>query len=124
MKTINKFWQTLRSRWQNHMPVFFRRVMWICGLISGTAIAIHEAFTQLGIQPHEWWTDIEQYIIGIPVGAMFVCKFTQTYGKDGEPIRKGLEPMQPPAVNNCDMEAQSVEEPEPAEIEPYNEHID
>ena len=126
MKTMKDFWMTIRSRWQNHMPVFFRRMMWLAGLVSGTAIAVHEAFVQLGIEPHEWWIDIERYLIGGGAGVAFACKFTQTYGKDGEPIRKGLEPTQPSSVNNSDIEttAPDAQDDMPDDIEPYNEHID
>ena len=106
-KRMKDLWKTLKSRWCNTMPVFFRRIMWIGGLVSGAAMTVHEAFAQLGIQPHEWWTDVERYLIGGGLTAMFVCKFTQKYGKDGEPIRKGLEPMQPPAVNESDVETEN-----------------
>ena len=104
MKKISDIWNTLRSRWRNAMPIFFKRMMWICGLISGTALAVNEAMTVAGVQPHEWWTDIMPYLVGVPAGVMFACKFTQTYGKNGEPIRKGLEPTVPSSVNNSDME--------------------
>jgi hypothetical protein len=103
MNTVKNVWVTLKTRWQNHMPVFFRRMMWVCGLISGTAIAIHETFTQFGIQPHEWWSDIEPYLIGGPIGAMFVCKFTQTYGNDGNPIVNGTKQTQLPPINDSDI---------------------
>jgi hypothetical protein len=88
------------------MPVFFKRLMWIGGLMSGTAIAAHEAMAQFNIQPDEWWIFIERYLIGGGAGIVFACKFTQTYGRDGEPVQKGLEPQEPRAVNNCDMEAE------------------
>ena len=51
---MRKFWQTICSRWRNHMPLFFKRLMWIGGLMSGTAIAVHEVFAQYGIQPDDW----------------------------------------------------------------------
>ena len=75
----------LRRRWNNAMPKFFKRMMWVCGLISGTALAAHESMAVAGIQPHAWWLDIEPYLVAVPAGAMFACKFTQTYGKDGKP---------------------------------------
>lgn len=103
---MRKFWQTIHNRWRNHMPVFFKRLMWIGGLMSGTAIAAHEAMAQFNIQPDDWWIFIERYLIGGGAGIVFACKFTQTYGKDGEPVQKGLEPTEPKAVNNCDMEAE------------------
>lgn len=117
MKKINELWQTLKSRWHNAMPRFFKRMMWICGIISGAAIAIHESFAQLGIQPHDWWMDAERYLIGGSVGAMAVCKLTQSYDKDGKPLEKELpDATQPSSVNNSDVETQ-----QPNDIEPNNE---
>lgn len=107
---MKKFWQTLRSRWRNHMPLFFKRLMWFGGLISGTAIAVHEVMTQYGLQPDDWWLFIERYLIGGGAGIVFACKFTQTYGKDGNPVQKGMEPQEPKAINNCDMEAEQPPE--------------
>ena len=86
---MKKFWKTLHSRWRNHMPVFFKRMMWLCGLISGTALAANEAMQVADIEPHQWWIDVRPYLIAVPAGAMFACKFTQTYGKDGKPVGKG-----------------------------------
>lgn len=84
MNTIRDFWNMLRHRWKNAMPKFFRRMMWICGLISGTALAAHESMALAGIQPHAWWLDVEPYLVAVPAGAMFACKFTQRYS--GRPI--------------------------------------
>ena len=75
---------TLRSRWRNHMPVFFRRVFWVCSLISGTALAVNTAITAGGGTPHEWWQDIYPYLLGFPAGIAFAAKFTQQY--NGQPI--------------------------------------
>lgn len=75
---------TLRSRWRNHMPVFFRRLFWICSLISGTALAVNTAITAGGGTPHEWWQDIYPYLLGFPAGIAFAAKFTQQY--NGQPI--------------------------------------
>ena len=104
MKKITEIWNTLRSRWRNAMPIFFKRMMWLGGLMSGTAIAVHEVFDHYGIVADGWWLFVERYLIGVGVGIVFACKFTQTYGKNGEPIRKGLEPTNPSSVNNSDME--------------------
>lgn len=68
------------------MPKFFRVVFWVCSLISGTALAVNTAILAAGGTTHEWWNDLYPYLIGIPAGMAFVCKFTQTYGKDGKPI--------------------------------------
>ena len=84
MRTMKEFWKEMRTRWHNAMPRFFRRMMWICGLISGTALAAHESMALAGMQPHAWWLDIEPYLVAVPAGAMFACKFTQQYS--GKPI--------------------------------------
>ena len=121
MKTMKDFWKELKARWRNAMPQFFKRMMWICGLISGTALAAHESMAVAGIQPHQWWLDIEPYLVAVPAGAMFACKFTQSYDRDGNPIAKELpKGDNPSAVNNSDIETQQPAEREQTEIEPYN----
>lgn len=77
-------WDVVRRRWRNAMPRFFRIVFWICSLISGTALAANTAIVAGGGVTHEWWNDIYPYLIGIPAGMAFVCKFTQQY--HGKPI--------------------------------------
>lgn len=81
---VKKAGHTLTQRWMNTMPKFFRMVFWICSLISGTALAINTAIVAGGGTPHEWWTDIYPYLIGIPAGMAFAAKFTQQY--NGKPI--------------------------------------
>lgn len=105
MRKIGDFWKVLKSRWRNHMPKFFSRVCWICTLISGTALAANEAMQLAGAQPHDWWTDLFPYLVGVPAGMAFAAKFTQNYDKNGNPIQKGMEPKEPRALNNCDVEA-------------------
>lgn len=109
MKKIGDFWKVLKNRWRNHMPVFFQRMMWLGGVMSGTAIAVHEVFDHYGIVADDWWIFLERYLIGGGAGIVFACKFTQTYGKDGQPIQKGLEPQEPKAMNNCDVVAEQPE---------------
>ncbi len=108
MKTIQDFWKEMRERWHNAMPRFFKRLMWICGLISGSALAANEAMTVANIQPHEWWTDMLPYLVGVPAGVMFACKL---------PLP---EATQPDAVNNSDVETVSPAV-ESSDIDPYNE---
>jgi len=121
MKTMRDFWKELKQRWRNAMPQFFKRMMWICGLVSGTALAAHESMALAGIQPHQWWLDIEPYLVAVPAGAMFACKFTQNYDRDGNPIAKPLpEATKPDAVNMSDIETQQPAEREQTEIDPYN----
>ena len=131
MKTMKDFWKELKQRWHNAMPQFFKRMMWICGLISGTALAANEAMTVAGIEPHQWWIDIRPYLIAVPAGAMFACKFTQNYDRDGNPVSKPLpEATRPDSVNMSDIETVSATQhpdttdfgrPAPAENDPYNE---
>ena len=123
MKTISDFWQEMRARWHNAMPRFFKRLMWICGLISGSALAANEAMTVAGIQPHEWWTDVLPYLVGVPAGVMFACKFTQSYDRDGHPLKKlPPEATKPDAVNYSDVETVNPSpDAEASDIEPYNE---
>lgn len=77
---VSNIRKELKGRWQQRMPKFFRGLMWLCGLISGTALAVNTAITAAGIQPHEWWIDIMPYLIGVPAGMMFACKFTVENG--------------------------------------------
>lgn len=122
MKTMQDFWKELKSRWQNAMPRFFKRMMWVCGLISGTALAAHESMALAGIQPHDWWLNIEPYLVAVPAGAMFACKFTQGYDRDGNPVKKELpEGDSPSAVNNSDIETRQPDEAAKSEIDPYND---
>lgn len=107
MKTMKDFWKEMKTRWQNAMPKFFKRMMWICGLISGTALAANEAMELAHIEPHQWWIDIRAYFIAVPAGAMFACKFTQNYDRDGNPVKKEMpKGNSPSAVNNSDIETQ------------------
>lgn len=64
------------KRWNSKMPKFFRHIMWLCALVSGTALAVNTAITLGGGTPHEWWQDIYPYMLGIPAGMAFVAKFT------------------------------------------------
>lgn len=118
---MKDFWKEMKTRWQNAMPRFFKRMMWICGLVSGTALAANEAMTVAGIEPHQWWIDIRPYLIAVPAGAMFACKFTQNYDRDGNPVKKEMpKGDSPSAVNNSDIETVSPVEHEKIDIEPYN----
>lgn len=73
---MKKPFKTIRSRWRKKMPRFFKRMMWIGGLMSGTAIAVHEVFDHYGIVADDWWIFIERYLIGGGAGIAFACKFT------------------------------------------------
>ena len=82
------WWLTVRQRWSNTMPKFFKVILCVSALISGTALAVNTAIVAGGGVTHEWWNEVYPYLLGIPAGAAFVAKFTQTYGKDGEPVGK------------------------------------
>ena len=109
-----KMFNVIRSRWRNAMPRFFKRLMWLCGLISGTALAANEAMQVAGIEPHQWWIDVRPYLISVPAGAMFACKFTQRYDDHGQPIEGADSEKEPhPAggyTNNCDVIADNNSE--------------
>jgi hypothetical protein len=75
-----------KSRWSRKMPKFFRIIMWVCGFVSGTALAVNTAIMAAGAQPHDWWVNIFPYLIGIPAGAMFACKFTVSGGMPGDRV--------------------------------------
>lgn len=78
------FFTSARHRWSNAMPIFFRRLFWVCSLISGTALAANTAMQTAGVSPHDWWTDVLPYLIGFPAGIAFAAKFTQQY--HGRPV--------------------------------------
>ena len=80
------WWLTVKQRWTNTMPKFFKVILCICALVGGTALAVNTAIVTGGGVTHEWWNELYPYLIGIPAGAAFVAKFTQTYGKDGQPV--------------------------------------
>lgn len=100
----------LKQRWSNAMPKFFRRMMWVCGLISGTALAANGSMELAHIQPHQWWIDVVPYLVAVPAGAMFACKFTQNYDKNGNPVS-----------NNLPDSHIEKKDTEPIEIEPYDD---
>lgn len=81
---VHKSWRVIEKRWRNAMPRFFRVIFWACSLISGTAIAVNSAILAAGGTTHEWWQNMFPYLVGIPAGMAFVCKFTQQY--HGNPI--------------------------------------
>ncbi len=121
MKKVSEIWKTLRTRWENAMPRFFRRVCWICALISGTALAVNTAIVAGGGTTHEWWNDIYPYLLGVPAGAAFVAKFTQSYDRDGKPIKKELpKGDNPSVVNFSDIETVLPTEHQKIDIDPYN----
>ena len=86
MNRLKDIWGTMRLRWKKAMPNFFRKTMYVCALIGGTAIAAQTSITMFGGTPHDWWTDIYPYIVGGSAGAAFVCKFTVNGGFRGEKI--------------------------------------
>lgn len=98
---MKKFFFILKNRWRNAMPKFFSRVCWTCSLISGTALAAHQAMKVADIQPHDWWLDIAPYLIGFPAGIAFAAKFTQKY--TGKPINKA-DSGSADNSDDCDIE--------------------
>ena len=88
------WWLTIRQRWSNTMPKFFKGILCACALVGGTALAVNTAIVTGGGTAHEWWNELYPYLIGVPAGAAFVAKFTQTYGKDGQPISGKDKPQE------------------------------
>lgn len=119
-----KLIETIKSRWQNAMPRFFRNICWIGALISGTALAINTAITAGGGATHEWWNEIYPYLLGVPAGAAFVAKFTQQYS--GQPIDYTQQRMaERDGRTILDRDIDTLDDkPKPHEIRPYNEHLD
>ena len=76
------------QRWKKKMPKFFRWIMYVCALVSGTALVVNTAMITSGAQPHEWWVDIYPYLIGIPVGMAFCAKFTVDGGMRDKSLEK------------------------------------
>ena len=79
MEKIREIWNTLRERWQNRMPKFFRWMFGAGMTLSGTAIAVQEALVHYDITPDEWWLVAYKYLIGIGAGMAAASKFTQEY---------------------------------------------
>ena len=77
---MNEFQQ----RWKEAMPRFFKRVCWVCSLISGTALAVNTELLRHGAELPEWWTQALPYLIGIPAGMAFMAKFTVDGGYSAE----------------------------------------
>ena len=69
-----------KKRWGGKMPQFFKKIMWLCGLVSGTALAVNKSFAVIDATPCEWWTNIFPYLVSVPAGMMFACKFTVSGG--------------------------------------------
>lgn len=64
------------------MPRFFKRICWVCSLISGTALAVNTAVMAAGAEMPEWWAQAFPYLVGIPAGMAFMAKFTVNGGYD------------------------------------------
>ena len=79
-EAIRKTGNEAMKRWHEKMPKFFKKVMWLCGLISGTALAVNTAIVTAGATPHDWWQEIFPYLIGVPAGMAFIAKFTVSGG--------------------------------------------
>lgn len=67
---------TIRARWTNAMPKFFKVLFGVFSFIGGMALAVNTALQASGAQTHQWWNDLFPYLIGTSAGAAFVAKFT------------------------------------------------
>ena len=88
---LKRWFQTARTRWHNVMPKFFKKVAIACSAVSGAALATNGAFLSVGADVPDWWADIYPYLIAFPAGMAVLCKFTQAYDKDGNPISPDKE---------------------------------
>ena len=116
----------LKGRWMGKMPRFFRQLVVLCVCIVATAFGINTAMTTMGAVPHDWWNDIYPLLIGVPSGMAIVCKLTVAGGyKDIDPdkVLRGdhIVDRNATAPNMSDIETQ---QPEPHEIEPYDDGPD
>jgi magnesium-transporting ATPase (P-type) len=68
------------ERWQQKMPRFFRQLTVVCACIATVAFTVNTAMNQAGATPHEWWTDVYPYLIGVPVGVIMASKLTVAGG--------------------------------------------
>ena len=87
-QTIETWWKVCKNRWKATMPKFFRRMMYLCALISGSSLAANTAIITAGTTPHEWWSNILPYLVGVPAGVMFACKFTVDGGFRDKTVNK------------------------------------
>ena len=76
-KRLKDWFDEIKARWMNQMPVFFKNILWVCALVSGTALAINTALVSSGATPPDWWSNVFPYLIGSAAGAAFIAKFTQ-----------------------------------------------
>ena len=88
---LKRWYETARTRWHNVMPRFFKKVAIVCSAISGAAVVVNGAFATYSIEAPEWWGDASPYLIAFPLGMAFLCKFTQAYDKNGNPISPDKE---------------------------------
>jgi hypothetical protein len=89
----SRWFDTLYQRWSKSMPPFFKKMMKISALISGTALAVNEAMQLAGVTPDDWWSEILKYLVAVPAGIMFACKFAVSGGmpEDKEENNKKIQ---------------------------------
>lgn len=68
------------ERWQQRMPRFFRRIVYLCAIVATTAFAANQVMQIGGAEPHQWWHDIYPSLLAVPVGMIVVCKLTVAGG--------------------------------------------
>ena len=84
MNYWNRYWPTVKGRWTQRMPKFFKGVSILSALVGGTALAVQTAIVTGMGTPHEWWQDIYPYLVGGSAGALFVSRFTVNGGFRGD----------------------------------------
>lgn len=77
-----------KSRWVKEEPKFFKKLMKASAFISGTALAANEAMQLAGVTPDDWWTEALKYLVAVPAGVMFACKFAVAGGVEEDKENK------------------------------------
>ena len=72
-------------------PKVFRRVQYIAGALSATAIAINAECMSNSIAMPEWGNVSIPYVIGFSTGLVALSQFTQRYDAEGKPVYKTQE---------------------------------
>lgn len=122
------------NRWHEKMPSFFRRIVILCAIVATTAFTVNTALQVAGAEPHDWWRDIYPMLIGVPIGMIVICKLTVAGGYkniDIDQLSRGRvhRSQSVHSANMSDVDTISpadtdTEDNNPADIEPYNEHLD
>lgn len=85
---IKAMFRLMRCRWTATTPKLFRTIGNVATGAGSVALAIHVALTGAGYQEPGILSNIFMTLIGLSAGVAALAKFTQSYDKDGVPVRK------------------------------------